>query len=253
MRAALRIIAAFIILLCMLPICRHADADDVSLIKQAVTRHLCHELYWDGRPYQQGIPLNVEIQQDGDHFYVWIPDAAVQYGPMTVFLTGRIASGTAAVALLRGYNSRLGPRMPGYAQDRQQFSAGAMSDVVALPRDCTPQIAAPTPQKTRMLQAVKNTVEMEYRWLSRSGAIPAPRAFTLTIADFNVDDPWTYVLVEPGGKVLHIMLHDPQAYDSDEYERSGEYPSGEVYRADLAKLRARIRQHGIIHRFTVEK
>jgi hypothetical protein len=73
---------------------------------------------------------------------------------------------------------------------------------------------------------------------------------TLIIADFNIDYPYTYIMVEPVNEVYRVTLHDPQNYDSDEYEREGEYPFGEEYSVSK-ELLEKIHKHGIIRKITL--
>ena len=67
----------------------------------------------------------------------------------------------------------------------------------------------------------------------------------LIIADFNIDYPYTYVIVEPDLKDFLVTLHDIQDYDSEAFEREGSYPFNVLYEIS-DQIEKKIREHGII-------
>jgi hypothetical protein len=135
----------------------------------------------------------------------------------------------------------------------RKFSIGRLSeDAITIPTDCNPRYDPPTPRKQRMLETVINTLQKHLSVFMRSGVSKYQSQITLTIADFNVDYPSTYILVEPPGHLFTVTLHNPQDYDSDLYEREGEYPLREVrVKPHHKDLLEKIRKHGIVRKVTL--
>ncbi len=229
-------------------------ANSPTIVKEAITRYLCHEVYWEGQGYRTGVPLSLDVRTDSARFYAWVHDITNEpRNRISVFLMGSIGEGQTAVALLTGYNEDLGARIPGYTRDRRYFTeTPVIGDTLTIPTDCTPRFDPPTPRKDRMLGTVLTTLERFLRSLARAGIWKGPHEATLTIADFNVDYPVTYVLVEPPGELYIVRLHNPQNYESDEYERNGEYPIGEILgEAQLNDLLPKVRKHGVIRKLVI--
>ena len=222
-------------------------------IKEALSRSLCYELYWQGQKYQVGVPLPLDIKIQQERFLAWIDDLKVAQGVrMSGFFIGRVKDGKGVALLDRGYNVDVSPQVPGYAEDRRHFVGGTMKDTLTIPTDCTPRYDPPTPQKERKLQTVVTTMQKQLSSFVRIGAAKYPREITLIIADFNIDYPRTYVLVKPPGELYTVTLHNRQDYDDDLYEREGEYPLGSLrVTPHLKDLLAKIHKHGIIRKIVL--
>lgn len=224
--------------------------DQPASIKEALRKSLCYELYWQGQKFQVGVPLPLQVKILEGRFLAWVDDLkATHHVRMSGFFMGRVKDGRSIAVLTRGYNPDLSPQAPGYAEDRQHFVAGAMKDTLTIPADCTPRYDPPTAEKARKLKTVVSTMQKQISSLVRMGAARYPPEITLIVADFNIDYPSTYVLVEPAGDLYTLTLHDPEDYDSDLYERQGEYPLRWVRVAPhLRDLLGKIRRHGIIQK-----
>jgi len=123
-------------------------------------------------------------------------------------------------------------------------------DTLVIPKDCTPNYDPASPKKEIMLKTVVGTIQIKLSNFVRQGIAKYPRNLTILIADFNVDYPSTYVRVEGINEVYSVTLHDFENYDSDQFEREGEYPFGEVYNKSK-ELLAKIHKHGIRREITI--
>jgi hypothetical protein len=135
----------------------------------------------------------------------------------------------------------------------RKFAAGPLiTDTLTIPTDCTPRYEPLTRQKGRMVETVVSTLQKRLSaWMQR-GIATYPREVTLNIADFNVDYPSTYILVEPPVELYTATLHKVSDYDSDEYERDGEYPLGEIrMKPHMKDLLEKIRKHGIVRKIVL--
>lgn len=228
-----------------------SNANEVSSIKNALLRRLCFEIYWEwsDRP-SSTLPMRIRIEDES--FRIWINDLRVtKKAHMAGYFVGRLRNGRAAIIHSEAYNINLTPSVPGYVENKPLFDAkDVIEDTLILPSDCTPRYDPISPQKELMLRTVVSTVQKTLSSWVKEGIAKYPREVTLIIADFNVDYPSTYILVKPINKVYSVTLHDPQDYESDEYERSGEYPFGEVYNKSKSLL-AKIRKHGIVRKIVL--
>lgn len=226
-------------------------------IKEALTRYLCYQIYWQGQNYRSGVSVPLEIKIRQDKFLAWGDSLQLtKRDRISNFFIGRMKEGRGAVILMRGYNLNLSPQVPGYAEDRDHFRVDTIKDALTVPTDCTPRYDPSTLQKERMVDTIVSTLQNQLSSLVRSGAAKYPKEVKLIIADFNVDYPETYVLVEPAnnfaGDLYTVTLHDPKDYDSGEYERDGEYPLGQkTVKPYLKPLLKKIRKHGIAKKITI--
>jgi hypothetical protein len=247
MDGALRIIVACGVLFLSAPsIPRALAAEDAGItarIKTAVTRSLCYDVYWGGgRFYRKGVPLPLKIKIEGTKFYAQLQDVGdLGKRSVSLYQIGLVRAESAVVT----HNFERG-------LEKRFLDTPVISDVLTIPTDCTPRYDPPAPQKERMLQTVVSTLKKQLSSFVRAGVWKYPSGVRLTIADFNVDYPSTYILVEPPGHLYSVTLHNPQDYDSDLYERQGEYPFGEIrVRPHHRPLLAKIRKHGIVRKITL--
>jgi len=163
------------------------------------------------------------------------------------FLIGTINNGSAVVISSEGYNADLQPRPQGYGENRFRFEGGqVITDAVTLPTDCAPQYDPPTPEKERMLRTVVDTIQWQLEEFVRLGVASYPRALTLIVANFNVDYPSTYVLVESPRELFKVDLQHPQHFD-DVKSYKYLYPVGEIpIEPHHEDLLVKIHKHGIV-------
>lgn len=236
-----------------------ADAadDSFALVKDAIIRSICHEVYWDEQRYRLGAVLPLEIKMEGARFYAWVEHLEVsKRNRMSFFYEGRIKEGKGAVISRTGYNMNITDWTPAsrFFEYRSHFDKDAVKTTLETPRDCAPRYDPPTPQKERMVETVVSTMRIQMSDYVRRGFVKYPKEITIVIADFNVDYPWTYVLVEGPGKLYYwVILHSGRDYDSDQWEREGEYPftSIEIEPVDKSRL-AKIRRHGIRRKIVLD-
>lgn len=218
--------------------------EKIARIKNAMVKSLCYDVYWaggwgHGEHYQRGVQLPFKIVIEGEKFYARVD-------PIGFVGKDRQPARATRIGIDRDGRTVV---ISNYEKDMEQIFSGSslIEDALVIPTDCTPHYDPPTPQKERMLQTVVSTMQKQLSSFVRMGAATYPQKVTLTIADFNIDYPSTYILVEPPGHLYTVTLHNPQNYESDEYEREGEYPLGEIQvKPHLKPLLAKIRKHGVI-------
>lgn len=225
-----------------MPLAAGDEVQRVDRIRDAVVDALCFSVYWGGNfgyggHFQRGVPVPFRLVMRGDAFYVWLKPIGFvgpRHDPAEAKLVGTDRGGRAVVVSNSAY------------EWETVFSEGTtIEGSVTIPRDCTPRYAPWSPLKERMVATVVSTME---RGLNRLRGVGDryPREVELVIADFNVEYPSTYVLVEPANQLFMLTLHDPQDYGSGQYERDGEYPfSYLVVKPHLAELLNKIRRYAI--------
>lgn len=212
---------------------------------------MCYDDYWRGRIFGPGSYIPIKIKFDKDKFNVMASgDLSSGDGLAFFFYTGRFKDGKAAIIRMAGYSTDLngkGKVGPVFEKRRQEFTNGNVyKDSMVMPIDCTPQYDPPDAQKELMLHSIIKTVRgMLFSDMKSEGKTNQYSEYTITIANFNVDYPYTYVLIEPTGNILSITLHNVSDYDSDEFERMGQYPWSEMHDTTDA-ITKKIREHGIV-------
>jgi len=229
-------------------------ADQVASVKQALSQALCYGVYWMGSNYDLGRSLPIQIRMDGPEVFVWIPDLEVTKSDhMAGFFVGRLKEGKGVVTHAESYNINLTPPLPAYLKNRRYFETGTViKETLTMPEDCTPNYDPSSPQKELMVRTVVSTMQKTLGRWAKTSIKKYPAEVNIIIADFNIDYPSTYVLVKPGDELYSVTLHDPQDYDSDEYEREGIYPLGERrVEPGMENLLAKIRKHGITRKIVL--
>ena len=202
-------------------------------IASAVVRDLCADIYWsreDADVQGHSWPLTVGVE--GDHFYARVKFRA-DHSPSHSDFWG-VDDGERAS--IRG----------NYLQDfEEKLQWNSVSVEVTVPVDCTPRFDPETPEKRRMIATIVSSTQEDLSRWRRQGIRRYPKRVKLLIADFNVHDLYTYVLVMPQKDVLEVALHDPAWKDDASYQRRG-YISREI--ADKGQrqlLIPKIRPHSI--------
>jgi len=250
------------------------DSGDTIAIKKAVTSWLCWDKYWGWGPYELGRLLPIKIKSDGKAFYVWVDDLVVMdQVRMAAFYEGRMKDGRAAVILREAYDlsghprastkkkkkegtfESGGPAVTGSSLPQQRsemFDTGLVIHTdLAIPTDCTPHYEAATQEKDLMMKTIIKTIKDHLTFsLVKKGSANTTK-LKMVIANFNVDYPSTYVLIEPGNTVYSVALHDAQDYDSHLFEREGAYPA-DVDEEPSAELVSRIKKNGIVKEINIQ-
>jgi hypothetical protein len=219
-----------------------AVAGDDGAVAEAIQRALCYDVYWNGQEYELGKRVPVKIKVDGERVRARIDNVLVYRKFRTSLVLDGIREGArVSAAITKGYEPRSAP-----PEERREFEHGVIDTVVSLPKDCTPRFDPSTPRKEQVVATVIETI----RNFLLSGYLfgeRLPREVTITIANFNLDYPKTFVLVEPGRKVYSVTLHDPSDYGNTEYWRREEYRIGPVYgRWQTEYYIRKIRAHALV-------
>jgi len=220
-------------------------------IKKALLRRICYDSYWQGENILLRRTVPIETVVEGDRFFVRINDLRVVRGSnMVGFYQGIIRDGKAFVSLVEEWNIRIAPSGP-YGKNWKHSGAGrVISNSLLLPNDCTPKYDPSSARKEAMLRTVVNTMKFGLHFMPGQSLPGHPVEFTLTIANFNVDYPYTYVLVEPSREFFRVRLHDFSDSESGEYEKEGQYPYEQIYEKVSQELVQKVREHGIVFKIT---
>jgi hypothetical protein len=108
-----------------------------------------------------------------------------------------------------------------------------------------------------MIVTIMNTIKSHLTYAMSRGRKPGnSRKIRIIIADFNVDYPSTYVLIEQENLLYDIALHDvadAKAYDDKGFEKAGYYPVGIWDPSEpSALLKSRIKKHGIVKEVDIQ-
>jgi hypothetical protein len=232
-------------------------ADDrLGLVKEAITRSICREVFWEGAQFRLGRSLPLEVKFEGKKFYVWIVDLTDAKNIRTsYFYEGLIKDRKAIVIFVTGHNmaSKRSPT-PQLLAERRKFEDGAIKEKFTTPTHCFLDIDPLTPEKTRMIETVVSTMQKQLGAYRRQGIESYPSEVSIIIADFNVDYPYTYVLVnKPGSSELDVVtLHDYDDWESDKYERDGAYPLvNRRIGPEHKELLAKIQKNGIARKIII--
>jgi len=251
-----KILLLILLMCCVCVFCIGRDSyafisttDKVKSIKSALARSLCFEKYWEWSDYKINSVLPIKIAIIGKDFHIWINDFEVsRRAHMAGYFEGKLRNDKAVIIRTESYNIGLIPSLPGYQKNKKLFeNQDVIEDSLIVPSNCSPYYDVATAQKELMLRTVTSTVQKQLNSWHKQGIVKYPRELTLIIADFNIDYSSTYILVEETKKLYSVTLHDPQSYESDEYERIEEYPFGEIYNKSKSLL-GKIRKHGIIRK-----
>ncbi len=224
-----------------------------ALAREALSRYFCSERYWLGSGYVEGSTVSYEVLFVRDKFYALVTAGLPE---RCGFYFGSIEGGRSALTQR--------PEVYDCSQGNPKLFTGTMDsrkaekDSLVMPKDCAPEYAPSTPEKARMLRIIEDSVKYtlmrrseEERLLAIKGGYEwekLPPAVTAVIADFNVDDNFTYVLIEPQGIIFKVDLHDDDDYWSDLPERVGRFGMGEAFYEDKdMALKARVREKILSH------
>ena len=211
-------------------------------IQRAVVSSLCYDIYWQGdfgsgENYRRAEPLPFVLVLRGEKFYMRIMPVGVLPNGQP-FEARRVGLDRLDRTIVASNSA--------YEWERVFADGPWIQGRLMIPRDCTPHYASSTPQKERMLATVLSTMERTLSRFRQREPMKYPRTLDLVIADFNVEYPMTYVLVDSEHAVYTIALHNAQDFDSDAYEREGIYPVGyRVIGPHTKELIEKIRKHGI--------
>ncbi len=221
------------------------EESQLAQIKSAIIHDLCREIYLGGgKHYKRDVPLPLKIKIEGNKFYAKLEKLGMSPGGhiTQLYQIGLLKTAkTGGAVVTHNFERDI---------DNRFIDKSVINDTFTIPSDCTPRFDTTTPQKELMLRTIVSTMKNQLGDFVKLGIWKYQGEVTLIIADFNIDYPETYILVEPMKKVYGVRFHDPENYDSDEYEREGEYPFGEEYSISK-ELLAKIRKHGIIQKITL--
>jgi len=231
----------------------HSAEATLAVATQAIIRTICRDVYWHNARYRLGQSLPLEVRLEDNKFYAWLEDLEIGKNlRMAYFYEGGIKDEKGAITFVYGYN--LASRHPQPAQfftQRDKFQQNTIRTILTLPNACPLELDPLTPEKGRMIQTVVETMEKQLR-------LPIfnfPDEVTITIADFNVDYPLTYVLInQPSAtEMVVVYLHDPDDWDGEKDPFKNEYRA--VFRRigpEHRHLLARIKEHGIIRKIVIK-
>lgn len=218
-----------------------ADGQQLSRIKELIVERRCYELYFQGGVVEEeaGTSRPLKVAFDDHRFYARIDPAGFSgpsHQPWQLNYIGEI-DGNRIRLLIKNSEPDL---------DEKFASSSVIQDTLTMPANCEFHYDPDTREKQRMLDKVVQAVQA-----TLASAAPTesgsryPAHVKLTVANFNVDYPYAYVLVEEPQLLFSVALHDPNDSDEAAYQ-AGDYWVGQQYgKQKLARITPNIRVHGI--------
>ena len=230
--------------------------DQVIPVTSAIIRDICREVFWQGKQYPFGESFPLHIKIDGDNFYAWVEHLGpFQNDLFSYYYKGRIRIGDGVVVSKTGLNERLKLPPPTPWSSAQPKKSKEGISTLTLPPSCPPWRESSTSTKDRMVQTVFSTILYNVKVNESLGIVSYPRNLRIIVADFNVDYPFTYVLIEDDKflKLIVVYLHNADDWDNEEYQR-GPYPIVERrIGAEHKELLRKIRNYGLVRQVSLKQ
>ena len=110
-----------------------------------------------------------------------------------------------------------------------------------------PTFERSSPRKRLMLKVIESSVIQELNVFRKHGDQNMPNRLRIIIANFNVDDPATEVLVPSARYVFYVALHMASNPFSNRFLRQGRFPVQPEYgKQAIAEFAPKIEKYGIV-------
>lgn len=220
-------------------------------VKNAVARRVCFEGFWWGRKtFAFGQTVPIVVRDVGNKAYVWserlsaVPHVTVWANFFSVFSSGR----RVMVGESSGYNVDTLKKTALFKKRKALVFDGPHSTLMfRVPRNCVPTFERSSPRKRLMLKVIESSVIQELNVFRKHGDQNMPNRLRIIIANFNVDDPATEVLVPSARYVFYVALHMASNPFSNRFLRQGRFPVQPEYsKQAIAELAPKIEKYGIV-------
>jgi hypothetical protein len=229
-----------------------SSKDPLVAIRNGIISDICREVFWYESPYPLGKSLPLQVKIYNGHFVAFVKRlSSFQGEPVSYYYKGLLESSKAIVTNVQAPNDRLNLSPPDFWVNVPAPPKTVFTDtVLTLPSTCPSSLEPSNPTKQKMVETVFKTV---YWLLKRDKISGSP--WTIFVADFNVDYPGTYVLIEgnQSRNLIYVNLHDPKDWESKEY-LSGPYLYVErrIY-PNYKDWFSKIRKHAIIRKINLNQ
>jgi hypothetical protein len=178
-------------------------------IKDALVRRICYEEYWRESDMKTGVSLAVEMRCQGSMFDAWLFDASSAKDYKVIYwFWGRKKGEETAVIAREGFNMAWPKK---WIDEKRRMAFGnnlTVTDRLVIPRNCVPESFESSSEKELFVKAIVETMVGYLRRDIKEGWRKYPDKVHLLIANFNVDYPKTYVIVDETKNAFVINLHD---------------------------------------------
>jgi len=187
---------------------------DVQAALDAIEDEHCIGEYWVPSPPRPSEVWPVTVRIDGDVAYAWIERLEKPKTRWVTFYTIAHKGEKAVMTTRFGYNADLMQANPGYLESQNKvfgedwskhaFGVDLHMVELKLPFKCVKVFEPDTPRKLAMIEAIQQSMA---RLLPFSRyAARLPERVRIVIANFNVDDGHTYVVVRETNQVYGVVL-----------------------------------------------
>jgi hypothetical protein len=232
---------------------------DMSRVEEAIIQRIRFEMYWWGRPesYRQGATLPLKVASDGRRFVAMVEDFELLPDGRSVTGYFRGVQGEKRTWIVQSSRTPVknGTDVANGAWWRVEpdlTNPSIEGGVLTMPADGVPRTAEDGAAKERMRHALLSSVREQLSWNVARRGEKLPPSVTLVVADFNVEDPTAFVLVEDQDKVYEVYLFDPGDPTDPRY-REGPFlvwPVEGRPKAE-ARLRSKVRELGAAYEVTL--
>ena len=178
-------------------------------VRIAVLRYICFQSFWEDWTNSRGNslafdrPLRITFQLAGTDFVVRIDSMFVVDGvPWNSGYRGRIANGVPRVEETFEWRRDSAPHFD-FDVEHQADKIVSTASIIEVPGTCKLGDSINPERKARMIDDIVRSFEES---AASQAYFRLSEATTITIADFDVDSPYTYLLLEFGSVVFFVDL-----------------------------------------------
>lgn len=189
---------------------------NVRAVLDAIKEEHCIGEYWVPSPPRPPEPWPVTVRIDGDVAYAWVERLGKPKTRWATFYAFASKGGKITVTSRLGYNTEVMQANPGYLESRKKvfgedwakhaFGVDLRVAELKHPFECTRVFASDTPDKLAIVDAIERSVAKILPFGRHADRLP--QRVRIVIANFNVDDGHTYVVIRETNEVLGIALYD---------------------------------------------
>ena len=231
---------------------------DVPAVLDAIVEEHCIGEYWAPRPSHPSEVWPVTVRIDGDVAYAWVERLETPRTRWATFYAIAFKGGKAIVTSTMGYNTEIMQDNLGYRESRNrvfgedwskhEFGVDVHPAELNLPFKCARVFEPDTPAKLAMVDSIQKSVAKMLPF--GRDAAHLPERMSIVIANFNVGDGHTYVVLRETNEVLGVLLNDGLADGPIDHKYIVWEPS---HPSEVPKIRSKVLATGIEREILVGK
>jgi hypothetical protein len=189
---------------------------DVDAVLYAIKAEYCLSDYWVPNPSRAAETWPVSVRIDGNLGYAWVEQLRKPRTHWATFYEIALEGGKPTVTSRMGYNIEVMQESPGYRESRSKvFGVDVHAAELKVPFKCTRVFEPNTPAKLAMVDKIQRSVAKILPFGRHAERLP--KRVTIVIANFNVDDGMTYVVIRETKEVLGVLLVSENAPTDGSY------------------------------------